>query len=251
MNIKEMTHADIEARKAQIAIEMDNEGADIDALTEEVRAMNARDEELGSAAHKAEELRKAVSGGAGTVTRSFAHKAEERSFGVDSKEYRNAWMKNMQGKELNDAEKRAFVVSGSPVPTMTVNRIMDVVRQHAWLLERSSVIYANSKITYYIEQTTNAAEAHVENASISPKADTLIKIDLTPAEICKMIQVSDSASQMSIDVFEMWLVDHLGKAIARFINNKIITTATGVAADVGSNVTVSYTHLTLPTILRV
>ena len=153
-------------------------------------------------------------------------------FTADSKEYRAAWLKNLQGKNMSAEDMRAFAVAGSPVPTMTVNAIMDVVRQHAWLMERSTTIYANSKLTYYIEGTTAEAKDHTENAAITPDVDTLVKIDLTPAEICKMVQVSDSASQMSIDVFEGWLADHLGKAIARTINKKIISAAETAAAKV-------------------
>ena len=236
MNINEMTHADIEARKAQIAIEMNDEGADIDALTEEVRKMNDRDQELRAAANKAAELRKMVAGGAGDPVRSFDKTPEKREFGVDSKEYRNAWLKNLQGKELTAEEQRAFTVANGATATITANAIVDVVRQHASLLDRVTLIYSDSKITYYVEGTNEAAEDHAENATITPKNDTLTPISLTPAEITKMVQVSDSASKMSVDVFEMWLSDHLGKAIARAINKKLIDAAMESAASAGATI---------------
>lgn len=239
MRIEDMTHADIEARKAQIAIEMNNEGADIDALTEEVRQMNARDQELRNAANKAEELRKMVAGGAGVPVRNFDKEPEKREFGVDSKEYRNAWLKNLQGKELTAEEQRAFTVANGATATITANAIMDVVRQHASLLERVTLIYSDSKVTYYVEGANEAAEDHTENATIPAKNDTLTPISLTPAEICKMVQVSDSASKMSVDVFEKWLSDHLGKAIARAINKKLIDAAMASAASVGTAIDAS------------
>lgn len=41
MEIKEMTIEELEARKAEIATEVDAEGADLDALEGEIRSINA------------------------------------------------------------------------------------------------------------------------------------------------------------------------------------------------------------------
>ena len=41
MELKNMTIDELEARKAQIAEEVETEGADLDTLTEEVRAIKA------------------------------------------------------------------------------------------------------------------------------------------------------------------------------------------------------------------
>lgn len=238
MEIKNMTIDQIEARMAEIRTEMDAEGADITALTAEVRAMNDRKEELRKAEDARKELRSMVAAGDGKTVHEFKPKEhEDRTFGIDSVEYRNAYLKNLQGKELTEIERRAFTVASGATATITANRIMDVVRDHAWLLERCTTIYANGKIEYYIEGTNNEAEDHTENAAITPAADTLTKITLTPAEITKMIQVSAASSALSIDAFEGWLADQLGKAIARKINSKIITAMMASAASAGTTIT--------------
>ena len=238
MDIKTMTIEQIEARMAEIRTEMDAEGADITALTEEVRAMNERKKELRKAEEARKELRNMVATGAGKTVHEFkAKEQEERTFGIDTKEYRDAYLKKLQGKELTEMEQRAFTVASGATATITANRIMDVVRDHAWLLERCTTIYANGKIEYYIEGTNNEAEDHTENATITPAADTLTKITLSPAEITKMIQVSAASSALSIDAFEGWLADQLGKAIARKINSKIITAMMGAATSAGTTIT--------------
>lgn len=228
---------EIEARLAKIRKELDSPDADIDALTEEVRSLKAELNQLNEAAEKRRKLREAVSGGAGEMVRSFhPDNGEDTPFAVDSEEYRTAWLKHMQGRELNAAEQRAFTVANGAISQLVVNDIMTVVRDHAPLMERITMVYSASKITYYVEGTINPAQAHTENATITPDADTLTPVELTPTEITKMVQVSESARQMSIPVFNSWLTTMLGEAIARYINSQIITAISGAATSAGTTI---------------
>lgn len=97
------------------------------------------------------------------------------------------------GKKGKKALAASYTVANGAISTMVVNDIMGVVRDHAPLMERITVVPSASKITYYVEGTTNAAEDHTENASITPANDTLTSVNLSPAEIVKMIQVSESS----------------------------------------------------------
>lgn len=228
---------EIEARLAAIAQEIEREGADIDALTEEVRSLKEEKRQLEEEMEKRARLRRAVADGtAGQVVRSFGQPGEEAVFGVDSEEYRTAWLKNLQGKDLTAAEQRAFTAANGAISQLVVNDIMTVVRDHAPLMERITVIPSASKITYYIEGTTDEAQDHTENEEITPAGDTLTKVTLDPQEIVKMVQVSDSARRMSIPVFNTWLTDALGKAVARSINKKIITAIAGAASSAGTSI---------------
>ena len=65
MDFKEMSIEELEARKAAIKVEVDVEGVDLDALTEEVRGINAELETRKAEAAKKAEIRSAVA--AGTV----------------------------------------------------------------------------------------------------------------------------------------------------------------------------------------
>ena len=49
MDIKEMTIEELEERKSAIVAELDNEGADLDALEEEMRSIKAEMEERAAA----------------------------------------------------------------------------------------------------------------------------------------------------------------------------------------------------------
>ena len=228
---------EIEARMSAIASELESDGADIDALTAEVRSLKAEKQAIEEGIRKRAELRSNVSAGAGTVVRTFSQQPEERTFGVDSKEYRAAWLKNLQGVTLSDAEMRAYTNANGAISSIVANNIMTVVRDHAPLLERMTVVYSPANISYYVEGTNNAAADHTENAAITAAADTLTKISLVPAEIVKLIQISDAAKVMSVDAFDAWLSRTLGEAIARKINSNIITAIGTAAASAGTTIT--------------
>ena len=58
MEFKNMSVSELEARKAEIASLVDNDDADLDALTEEVRAINEEIETRKNAEAKKEEMKK-------------------------------------------------------------------------------------------------------------------------------------------------------------------------------------------------
>lgn len=228
----------IEARMSAIAQELEQPGADLDALEQEVRTLKTERTQITQAAERRAQILKELSAGGGTVNRTFPQDMpEKRTYTPESAEYRSLWLRSLQGQELTDVEKRAYTTANGAIATMTANAIMEVVRDHAPLLERMTVIYSPATVTYYVEGTNNAATDHTENKAISAAADTLTKITLTPAEIVKLIQISESAQVMSVDAFEAWLAKNLGEAIARKINEKIIAAIAAVASSAGTDIT--------------
>ncbi|MBE5055282.1 phage major capsid protein [Pseudoflavonifractor sp. DSM 107456] len=226
--------AEIEARLAAIPAELEKEGADLDALKTEVRNLKEERKRIVDAAETRKQILNDISSGGGTVVRTLPNQQEERKLTPDTEEYRSLWLRKLQGKELSDVEQRAYTNANGAIAVMTANAIMSVVRDHAPILSRMTVIYSAVNLTYYVEGTNNEAEDHTENASITAAADTLTKIQLVPAEIVKMIQVSEAAKLMSVPAFEAWLAKTLGEAIARKINSKCITALLGSAASAGT-----------------
>lgn len=228
---------EIEARLSAIPAELEKDGADLDALKTEVTNLKAERQQLLDQAEERRKLLEEVRAGGGRVVRTWAdHQAEERTYSVDSEEYRSLWLRRLQGKELSEAEQRAYTNANGAIATMTANAIMSVVRDHAPILSRMTVIYSAVNLTYYVEGTNNEAEDHTENAAITAAADTLTKIQLVPAEIVKLIQVSEAAKLMSVAAFEAWLAKTLGEAIARKINSKCITALLGSASSAGTSI---------------
>ena len=136
MDLKEMTVEQLEERKSAIVGELDSEGADLDALEEEVRAIKAELEAREAEEAKKAEVREAVAMGEGEVIKTFVEEKREmeKNYAVDSVEYRDAWLKNLMGKELN-AEERTAITGTDAIPTETLNKIINVLS-----LDRKSVV---------------------------------------------------------------------------------------------------------------
>ena len=121
MDFTNMTIEELEARRAQIAEEIDAPEADLDALQDEARAIREELENRKAAETKRAEIRKAVAEGSGRVInkideekRTMPTNAEIRN----SAEYIEAYANYV--KTESDAECRALLtenVSGSvPIP---------------------------------------------------------------------------------------------------------------------------------------
>ena len=132
MEIKNMTVEELEARKNAIAEELNNEGADLDALETEVRAIKAELEERAAEEAKRVEIRETVAKVETPVIADFKEEKREMKTNEEirsSKEYVDAFAKYLINED--DKECRALLTtdaSGSvPVPT-----IVDEIIRTAW-----------------------------------------------------------------------------------------------------------------------
>ena len=95
---------EIETRLAEIRTAVEAPDADLDALEEESRSLTTEYETLAAQNEEAERRNKILEGAKrrGTVTRRFTDPGapEERTYGVDTPEYRSAYLRNLQGREL-------------------------------------------------------------------------------------------------------------------------------------------------------
>ncbi len=221
MEIKTMTFEQTEERLSQIAEEMKNEGADLEALKAEVDAIEARRAELNEQAEKRNELATQIANGQvqTTVTKTFG---EERTMGLKeiraSKEYANAYLNMI--KKGDDAEVRALLtenVSGYvPVPTMLETEIKTAWEEHQLMgLVKHSYFKGNVKVGFELSAT--GASVHVEGqAAPSEETITIGTVELKAETIKKWITVSDEALEgTTVDT-----IGYLYKEIAQKIVEK-------------------------------
>ena len=83
--MKYKTMQEIETRKAAILQEMEQEGADLDALKTEMDELRENAQQIREAAAQAEETRKAIASGAAGITIGETRKAETKAKTVDRK----------------------------------------------------------------------------------------------------------------------------------------------------------------------
>lgn len=221
---------EIEARMAEIKSELEAEGADLDKLETEFRALQTEKASLAGKAEQRRRLIEEIGNGAGSTIARFP--AEERSAprGVESAEYRSAFLKHLMGKPLSDAEQREFVMTppgnlgsgAAAVPTQTANMIFDNMTKIAPMLNEIELLRVAGNLRFAVQGTRNAAAVHVEGAAVVPAADTLISVTLTGYEFMKVLRISQTVQTMGIDAFEGWLTKILGEDIAQVIDNQII-----------------------------
>ena len=110
MELREMTVEALEERKTAIVAELDNEGADLNALEEEMRSINTELETRAAEEAKKNEVRSMVAQGEGTEVRKI--ESEERKMPTieeirSSKEYVNAFAEYIKSED--DTEVRSLL----------------------------------------------------------------------------------------------------------------------------------------------
>ena len=221
---------EINARKAELRSMLEGSGeVDLDAIEKELRDLDTEFKEL--------EKRKATIDGinAGTIPAvEIPNPVTARSADTfdQDKEYRSAWLKNLQGKALTENEQRAYSTAANSalpaIPESTANEIVKKIYEVAPILQRCKIFHVPGNFKFAVEGTNSDAALHTENGSITAASDSLGSVSLTGYEIVKLVKASRATVNMTINAFESYIVEIIAEAIARKIENYIF-------AGTGSN----------------
>ena len=229
--MKYKTMKEIETRKAQILEEMKAEGADLDALEKEMEELRQNADELQKAASKADEIRRKIADGAGSIgTVLESHEAESGRKTVDeirsSAEYINAYADYI--KTGDDKECRKLLSTNAanngqiPVPTI-VDNIIRTAWENDEILSRvrKTTIRGNLKVPF--ERSADPAYAHGEGTTAVTEEDLSIGIvELKPENIKKWIRISDEAIAMGGEAFVTYVYNELTYQIIRKLSALVI-----------------------------
>lgn len=239
-----MTITEINARLAAIRTEMDNEGADLDALEKEARGLLAEKDKLEKQAQTRGRILTAIGGGQGSVIRCGGEEPEALTPEQirESDEYRKAYLTSLMGKPLTD-QQRTVITTGSgsagmAMATTTANKIMSLVKEMVPFVNDITLLSVNGNVRFAVESTRTKGAKHTQGAAIDAEDIALTEITLGAYEITKLVQISQSVATMTIDAFESWLVDMLAQSIADRINYVILFgTGTGEGKGVDKAIT--------------
>ena len=248
MDLKEKTVEELMERRDAIIAELDAPEADLDALEEETRAIKAELEERKAEEARKAEIRAEVAAGAGEVVKVFREeetRKENKMYGVETREYRNAWVKNIVGRDLDVEERAALTSAGAVIPTMTVNAVWDKLVKPAELLGRVDVTQFPSYVRFPKATTVNAATAQAVGGTITESSDVVSYADLVPNEYVKLLTVGADIDHMAIDAIHDWIVNNLTDSIRYAINKDILVgTGTNSLKGITASVSASSTALT-------
>lgn len=256
---KNMTVAQIEARAAEIKNEIEtNAAADVAALNIEAEGM---DQALN-------EKRDQEPGQGGVEFRGFhflggqIFQASQEALTGDvfaSTEYRDAFYKTLQGKELNQAEKAAFdraqaivkaenraadfntvTESAAVVPTSTLNEIVKKARTMGGIMGACRAFAVPSKIAIPVGTPSSKAAWHTEGAAVDAEQNVPTSITFNAYEIIKIFSISAATKTMSIAAFESYLVDELTACVMECLADALVN-GTGAAQGTGVNTGITWT----------
>ena len=217
---------EINARLSAIAEEIEKEGADLDALEQEIRSLNEEKRQLQETAEKRQALKASVAAGAGMTVRSFKAQ-EKKEYSAASPEYKRAWLKNIAvdetGKPLFDPmdqeERAAFTFlttnTSAVVPTDILNRIVELVESESPLLEDATMSHFTRgfAIPRHKSIAQGDAAAVDEGAANDDEEDIFDQLPLDGVEIKKHVVMSRKMEIQSLEAFEDWLTTHLADRI--------------------------------------
>ena len=243
MNFKDMSAEELMERRAAIGQEIEAPDADLDALEQEARAINAELENRKAEEAKRNEIRDAVANGAGETIETIKEEREKPMTINEirnSKEYVDAFARYI--KTGKDEEVRALLttnatVSGAyvPVPELVEDRIR-TAWQKLGIMDLVRKTYAKGILKVGFELSADGALVHNEGTnSNSEEALVLGIVELTPVSIKKWITVSDEAMDMSSEEFLYYIYDEITYRIAKKAQELLLAKITAASTTAASN----------------
>lgn len=253
---KAMTAEQIEARAAEIRQAIENDAnADVAALNIEAegmeQAMNEKRTAEGGKGPGVEFRGFHFLGGA-----NFEGKASEEATRGDvfaSVEYRNAFYKQLMGRQLTQTEKAAFeraqqivktenragefntvTESAAVVPTSTLNEVVKKARTIGGIMAHCRGFNMPSKIAIPVGTPGSKAAWHTEGAEVASEKNIPASVIFNGYEIIKIFSISAATKAMTVAAFESYLVDELTACVMETIADALVN-GTGANQGTGLN----------------
>lgn len=235
-----------ESRSAEELEQLAEERQMIDEILNERRAEAAR-----------EQLRRdSVASGQIVSTPVGSAPQEQRTAvpGVDSPEYRNAWLKNLASEmgvtqfgEMTQEERSAFVHTTANtealVPLSIMNRIIELVDSEYPILNDATPSSMVQGFAIPRHKSIEQGDAAVTSEGVAndDEEDDFDYLPLTGVEIKKHLDRSRKMKWQSISAFEDWIVtniaDRIGVAKEGRILSQLVDATYGIAAaNIGTGV---------------
>ena len=241
--MKYKTLAEIETRKAAILQEMEQEGADLDALKKEMEELRKNADDLREAAQKAEETRKAIAEGAKGVNVMEIRKAENTSKTVDeirgSAEYAEAFKNYILTGD--DKECRAMLTTNAaaggqvPVPVL-VDQIIRTAWENDTILSRVKKTSFRGNLKVAFERAADPAYEHGEGTTAVTEEDlTLGIVEMVPKNIKKWIRISDESVALGGEAFVRYIYEELTYQIIKKLSALVIGDIAGASTSHSSS----------------
>lgn len=169
-------------------------------------------------------------------------------------EYRSAFYKRLQGRELTSAEQAAFDAvnaekrgtsyfntlsnSAAIIPTQTLNEIIVKARDKGGIMGIARAFNMPANIAIPVATPGSAASWHVEGAPVDTEKASPTSVTFAANEILKVISISAAVRTMSIGAFESYLAEELTESVAACLGKGMVDgTGSGQATGIMTGIT--------------
>ena len=244
---------EITTRLSAIQSEIDTATGDaLAALEKEVTELTAERQRIKDEVQTRQQLRENIA--AGIITGEIIEKQEEpkmenRTFTLESEEYRSAFLKSMRGEEMSDVEKRAFTFlttnTSKPLPTVMQNRIINLIGEAHPIVADVYRMDSHTAITIPVAKSIAAdAGKSTEGAAANELEITFDSVDLSGDDYTANVNISYKMANMAIPAFEDYLVTQISERLGSKIAGDIVTNIKAQMAEGNKVATgVSYANL--------
>ena len=239
--MKYKTMQEIETRKAAILQEMEQEGADLEALKKEMDELRENAAEIQKAAEKAAETRRQIANGAaGIVVESCGNETGKNNAEEvrASAEYAEAYKHYILTGKADECRALLSLnaASGGQVPVPT---LVDSIIKTAWdndeLLKRVRKTYFRGNLKCPFERSADGAYVHAEGTTAVTEEDlTLGVVELKPANIKKSIKISDEAIALGGEDFVRYIYDEMTYRVIKKLADVLVGDVVAAETSHGS-----------------
>lgn len=243
--IRSMTAAQIETRRAEISAAIENADAEtLDAFDAELTAMETRAKELNAIETRRKQMQTVISGG-GTVIAKAPVVTEERTRAeiLRSDAYVNAYANGIKTRDFREC--RAMLTDlaegGSvPVPTYIAEKVATDWEKLS-ILPRLRRTQIPGTAKYPFEYSASAASVHTEG-SAAPAEETLQlgSVEVSPTMLKKWISYSDEVAALTGRAYIDYLYNELEYRILKLGED------TAISAIMSASATLSATACNVP-----
>lgn len=232
MNFSEMESEALVERRKAIGEECNNKsGEELDALEQELNAINAELETRKAAFEKRQNILQAVAGGAGETVEEIKEERKENPMTIKeirkSHEYVEAFANYI--KTGKDDECRALLSTNAtaatgyvPVPEYVEERVR-TAWQKLGLMDLVRKTYAKGNLKVAFELSASDAAIHAEGAAaISEETLTFGVTELKAESIKKMLRLSDEVLDLKAEEFLDYVYDEITYRIALKAQKELI-----------------------------
>ena len=223
MNINEMNMDQVQARLAEIRALLDGEAeCDVEALTAEVDALEARASEIRANAEARRTLADRVANGEGAVIEE-AQIQEERTMPNFAEEFRST---NRMSVPMFRENRSVLVSSGKlATPTAASADIAGLPETLSSIVDDVDIIDASGTGAWVFpyQKTDAAAAAVTEGQTVGGTGATFDKVTISPAEVGVLDEVSNQVKKMSPANYYAAVRNSAYLALRRSVKAKIVT----------------------------